>query len=276
VAENLELTTYRGVAVGGRLSAVDPGRNAITFEITTKPAKGDVDLDADGHFVYTPDAGKRGRDYFGYRAVNAAGVCSQEATVIIRICKQQSSITYVDTAGESCACAAQRLAEADIYTGACLAGEYVFSPDVSVTRSEFLAMCLKVAGTEPLSGVRATGFFDDDEIDLWVKPYVSTALQCGIISGYAAEDSYAVFSGDQAITVAEAAAILDRAIELTDAVATWSVYDDSLPAWAAQSAANVSACGILPCGCSFSDETLSRGNAAELLCGAMDILAKRR
>ena len=39
VAENLELTTYRNVCVGGQLSAVDPEGDAMTFEITTSPAR---------------------------------------------------------------------------------------------------------------------------------------------------------------------------------------------------------------------------------------------
>ena len=91
VAENLELTTYRGVSVGGRLSAVDPDGDVLSYEITTKPAKGTVELSEDGSFVYTPDDGKKGRDYFGYKAVDSQGNYSQEATVIIKITKQKSS-----------------------------------------------------------------------------------------------------------------------------------------------------------------------------------------
>ena len=275
IAENLDICTYRGVSVGGRLSATDPEGDRVTFEITTNPIKGTVDLDDNGHFVYTPDAGKRGKDYFGYRAVDSEGNRSQEATVIIRLQKQQSSVTYVDLEGEGCACAAQRLAEAGIFVGECLAGDYVFSPETPVTRSEFLTMCMKVANAEPLSEVHSTGFSDDAEIEVWARPYVGAALQCGIISGYAEEDVGAVFGASQHITAAEAAAILDRAVELTDAVETWFSYDDALPTWAVQSAANVSSCGLLPYGCSFTDTTLTRGAAAELLCGAIDIVAKR-
>lgn len=39
-------------------------------------------------FVYTPSEGKRGRDYFGYKAVDASGNLSQEATVILHIKKR--------------------------------------------------------------------------------------------------------------------------------------------------------------------------------------------
>ena len=134
---------------------------------------------------------------------------------------------------------------------------------------------MKVAGAEPLTGVRTTGFADDRDISVWAKPYVSAALEQGIIAGYYEEDSAAVFGPAQSISTAEAAVILDRAMELTDAVPTWYSFDAGVPVWAEQSAANVSACGLLPDGCSFSDATLTRADAAELLCGALDIAAKR-
>ena len=274
IAENLELSTYRGVSVGGRLSATDPDGDTLRFTVTTKPVKGTLDLDDDGRFVYTPAEGKRGKDYFGYQATDADGNRSQEATVIIRIEKQKSKLTYADLDGEGCACAAVRLAEADVFRGEYLAGEYVFDPDTPVTREEFLAMCMKVAGTPPLTGVRSTGFADDKEIAVWARPYVGTALKNGVVSGYSG-DGGAVFCPTRDISVLEAAVILDRSIALTDAVSAWFSRDDSIPAWAAQSAANVASCGLLPDGCSFSDAVLTRGQAAEMLCGAMDVLARR-
>ena len=69
--------------------------------------------------------------------------------------------------------------------------------------------------------------------------------------------------------------MLDRAADLTDAVAAWFSFDDAVPAWARQSAANVSACGLLPGGCSFADGTLSRGDAAVMLVRTMELLEKR-
>ena len=51
VAENLELTTYRGVSVGGTLAATDPEGDPLTYRITTAPVKGTVDLQPEGSFV---------------------------------------------------------------------------------------------------------------------------------------------------------------------------------------------------------------------------------
>ena len=276
VAENLEISTYRGVSVGGMLSATDPDGDALTFEITTAPVKGSIDLDPDGHFVYTPADGKRGKDYFGYKAVDPAGNRSQEATVIIRIQKQSSKVGYADTAGTGSAYAAVRLAEKGIFTGEKLAGEYVFSPDRPVTRQEFLTMCMLLSDEPVPTDVRATGFADDDAIADWAKPYVAAALRRGVISGCAPEKGTGVvFEPERNVTVVEAAVILDRTIDLTDAVAAWFGYDDYLPAWALQGASNVSSCGLLPHGCSYADETISRGETAEMLVAAMDVLAKR-
>ena len=73
VAENLELTTFRGTSIGGTLSANAPDGSPLTFRITTEPIKGTVTLTDSGTFVYTPADGKRGRDYFGFRAADSSG-----------------------------------------------------------------------------------------------------------------------------------------------------------------------------------------------------------
>ena len=83
VAENLELTTFRNTSIGGTLSANAPDGSPLTFRITTEPVKGTVTLTDSGTFVYTPADGKRGRDYFGFRAADSSGNESQEATVLI-------------------------------------------------------------------------------------------------------------------------------------------------------------------------------------------------
>ncbi len=274
IAENLELTTYRGVAVGGRLSVADSGSEIVGFEITTPPSKGSVEIGDDGCFVYTPDEGKKGKDYFGYKAIDSEGCYSQEATVIIKILKQKANVSYADMNSHTSAWAAVTLAEEGIFIGENLAGKYVFRPDTDVTRGQFLAMCMRAAGTELIRDVKDTGFADDESIAAWAKPYVGTALSRGFISGYDSE-SGCVFSADEPISAIEAAVMLDNILSLTDAVAVWYSYDEMLPAWAVQSAANLSSCGIAPENLSFTDETLSRAEAAEMLCRAMAVVDAR-
>ena len=50
--------------------------------------------------------------------------------------------------------------------------------------------------------------------------------------------------------------------------------DSLAPAWAAQSVANLESCGVLETGGALSG-TLTRAEAAELLCGALDVLEER-
>ena len=56
MAENLEFTTYKNVAVTAQFSAVDPEGDLLTYHILNKPARGAVTMPEDGssEFVYTP------------------------------------------------------------------------------------------------------------------------------------------------------------------------------------------------------------------------------
>lgn len=268
VAENLEITTYRGVSVDGRLSAVDPDGDLLTFTVTTPPTKGIVELGDNGSFVYTPHEGKRGKDYFGYVAQDAAGNRSQEATVIIKIAKAKTDVTYSDMAGVGTYYDALVLAERGVFTGQQIGESYVFAPETAVTRGEFLTMCMELTGGKILSGVSTTGFADDDAIPTWQKPYVATALMNGTISGYSTAGA-ATFSGQTPITCAEAAVMLNSILSVTDVSAT--VDDPATPVWAGQSVANLTACRILPDGF-VSDAALTRAQAAQMLVSALEIM----
>lgn len=275
VAENLELRTYSGVSVGGRLCATDPEGDLITFELTTDPVKGNVELESDGRFIYTPAEGKKGRDYFGFRAVDCNGSCSQEGTVIIKIEKQKCAVSYSDMSGSSSEYAAVVLAEHGLFTGEQYGSEYVFEPDREVTRAQFLTMCMKLDGGNILSGVRSTGFSDDDDIAVWLKPYVSTALMNGVISGYS-DGAQAVFCPGDSISCAEAAVMLDNILSVTDVISTSAISDsDAVPAWAFQSVANLAACRIIDTGIGSLDSPLTRARAAEMLSNAVSLLEDR-
>ena len=273
VAENLEINTYRGVSVGGRLSAVDPEGDTLRFTVTTAPTKGELEISEDGRFVYTPADGKKGKDYFGYKAMDGDGNHSQEATVIIRIQKQKSDVRYTDTAGLATDYAAHALVESGALVGQYLGGQYVFEPDREMTRGEFLSLCMDIAGVKPLSGVRSTGFSDDSAIPGWIKPYVSTALLTGAIAGYAGEAG-ATFVSDASVSQSEAAVILNRVMQISDVSGSSAWTSDTVPIWAAQAVSNLAACSVIyPAGTSFSDG-LTRAEAADMLVRAMALLEK--
>lgn len=73
------------MAINGQCAAVDPEGDLVTFQLVDKPARGQVALQEDGYFCYTPYENKKGKDTFTYVAVDANGNISQEATVKVTI-----------------------------------------------------------------------------------------------------------------------------------------------------------------------------------------------
>ncbi len=266
VAENQEIETYRGVSVGGKLSARDPEGGALRFEISTQPMKGTVQLAADGHFVYSPAEGKRGKDYFGFRATDEQGNLSQEGTVIITLLRQKGRVSYSDLEGEACAYSATVLAEKDIFVGEQLGADYVFHPEQPISRGEFLSMCMVLTDEDILSGAVSTGFLDDDAIELWLKPYVSTALMEGYISGTGAQGG-ASFQAADAIRLGDACSMLDAVLGVSNV----SNFGSDV---GSQAVANLSACGVLGEYESL-ESSLTRGEAAEMLAAALKLVEAR-
>ena len=61
--------------------------DATSVTITVNPRKGSVVNNGDGTVSYTPSAGKRGSDSFGYTVNDDLGATSNEATVRVDIVK---------------------------------------------------------------------------------------------------------------------------------------------------------------------------------------------
>ena len=270
VAENMELDTYRRVPVSGTFRCVDPEGDSVTYAVVKDPVKGAVTVEGDT-FVYTPGDGKKGRDSFTYIATDTAGNVSNAATVTVNIKKQRTEVTYSDLTDSPVAYAAAVMAERGIFVGECVGGSYLFRPEETVTRGEFLVMCMKLTGAPLLEDVTRTGFYDDGEIPLWQKPYITTALMDDVIHGSANADGHIVFDPSSPVTYAEAWVMLSNCLEITDVAAR----ETSAPAWAAQAEANLSSCGIIPAASGVSALTLTRADAAKLLLGGAELLDRR-
>ena len=280
IAQNLELTTYKNVAVTGDFAATDPEGDLITFRLVDKPARGAVTLPEDGsvQFVYTPYENKTGKDSFTYVAVDAVGNTSAPATVKLRIDKPSTKVTYADMDGVPAYRAAIRLAEKGVLIGECMGGTYFFQPDLPMSRDQFVALAMNTIGLDALEGVSRTGFADDAAIPTWAKPYVSSALKSGVVQG-TSTDVGVVFSAGSNITKAEAAVLLNRMLRVTDAAVT-TMYTDSeaVPTWAYQAAVNLETVGVIKTNADGSlglSQGLTRADAAEMLCGALDVLEAR-
>ncbi len=275
VAQSIYLKTYKGVSVEGRFCASDPEGDTLTYEIALAPHKGSVTVNGDS-FVYTPKEGLKGRDVFTYYSIDSNGNVSEQASVHINILKQKSSVAYSDLKGNGAGYAAVRLAESGVFVGEKLGNSYFFSPSKTVTRGEFLALCMRACGLETIKDISKTGFDDDDGIETWLKPYVSAAVLSDIIGGYRTEDGAIVFSADRPVTFAEAAVILNRALKIPDVNDAVCVYSPSAPAWAQQAAMNLASVGIMPSNPELaSGGYLTRADSAKLLCSAMDIAEQK-
>lgn len=266
VAENLELKTYKNVSVGGKLSAFDPEGGELSFEISTQPIKGEIELYDDGSFVYTPAENKKGRDYFGYRAIDEQGNCSQEATVIIKIEKQKKGVFYPELHGTADEYAATALSETGIFTGEQFCGVYNFDADREVSRGEFLSMCMALSGEPIVSSVMSTKYNDDSSIPGWMKPYVATAS----IMGVEPISSGSAFLPEELITRQEAALLLDSILGLSPV--SYISLDESLDGEVAQACANLQACGIFDA--PATSDALTRREAAHMLVNALDMMEK--
>lgn len=279
IARNMELDTYKNVAITGYFDATDNEGDTLSFRLTSTPTRGSVTLAEDGssQFIYTPYENKTGRDSFSYVAQDTAGNTSPEATVSIRITKPDTKVTYADLEGHSAHKAAIRLAEDGIYVGAYMNGRYFFAPDQPVSRAQFLTMAMDCTEMLPLDGISLTGFHDDTAIPTWAKGPVSAALKAGIIRGGKDENGAPVFGAEQIITRGEANVMLNNLLDISDVpVEVFSPNGDGH--WASQAAANLAASGVLSpsdTGAAALSQPLTMGDAAQLLDGALTVMSSR-
>lgn len=280
IARNMDLSTYKNVAITGYFDAVDSEGDTLTFQLMDTPARGAVTLAEDGSakFVYTPYENKTGKDSFTYVAIDSAGNTSSEAKVTIQINKPDTKVTYADMEGDPAHKASIRLAEEGIFVGSYLNGEYFFDPDRPVTRAEFLTMAMATVGMAPLEDVTTTGFTDDAAIPTWAKGAVSAAVMAGVIQGSRDDSGAPVFDASENITQGEATVMLDQLLNLSDVPLEVFSAQGSDAHWAGQAAANLAASGVIrveETNSAALSTGLDRAQAAMLLDGALDVLSQR-
>jgi len=263
IAKDSALETYKNLSNEGKLSANDPEGEALTFTIVRQPKRGTVVFKDNGSFVYTPKKNKVGVDSFTYTAVDPAGNVSREATVTIQILKPTDSQQYTDTAGRSCRFAAEWMRNTGLFVGEKIGNEACFYPDKPVSRGEFLAMVVEALDV-PITDVSYESLPTDTPD--WLKPYLAAAMRSGLTAGWP-ETQTGSFCADQAITGAEAAVMLQNALDLSisqttlEAMQSDAQTDAAVPAWASMSLTAMSDNGIdLPV-----SQALTRSDVAQVL-----------
>ena len=265
VAEDLAAETYKNLSTTGRLKVSDPEGQSMTYTITRQPKRGNVTISEDGGFTYTPKKNKVGVDSFTFTATDPAGKVSREATVTITILKPSDAVQYTDTIGQECRFAAEWMRHTGIFAGENLAGNPCFCPDRAVTRGEFTSMLVKALDLKPEDPALLTGY--QDAIPTWLQPYLAAAIRSGLTAGLPDQE---VFGADEAITGAEAAVMLQNALDLTvsypdemDAAR----LENTVPTWADNSLTALSERGMEL----DANAVLSRGKTAQLLYQAVQM-----
>lgn len=247
VAEDFSLETYKNLPNQGSLKVHDPEGEALTYTLVRNPKRGEVTVDGNGCFVYTPKKNKVGVDSFTYTAADPAGNVSRVATVTIQILKPTDAKQYTDTVGHPCRFSAEWMRNTGLFVGEKIGGEECFRPEKEVSRGEFLAMMIKTLNI-PVEDIS----YDDLPADTpqWLKPYLIAALRSGLTEGLPADDTD-TFQANEPITGMEAAVILQNALDLTISQQTLEELQasapdsaDSLPAWAAVSVTAMNENGI--------------------------------
>lgn len=244
VAEDSEFTTYKNVPGQVPLTISDPEGDALTVTIVKAPKRGDISIAEDGTVTYSPAENKVGKDSFVYTVTDSAGNTSAEATVRIQIEKPSDKQTYADMQEDPALLAATWLREEGIYSGKTVSGQLLFAPEEHVTRGEFIAMCAGMMGLEEDAEVLSTGFADEDQTPDYLGRYVSAALRCGYLTGIPTEEGLALDAGSE-ITQAQAVKMVGNMLSLPSSDAeTVMAMEDSVPAWAAGSAAAMDEAGL--------------------------------
>ena len=148
-----------------------------------------------------------------------------------------------------------------LFVGEQIDGAYCFREDMPVSRGEFVAMAVKVLGIPVNESAAYTGY--SDEIPSWLKPYLAAALRSGMTAGLPSAQT-GVFGASVAITGAEAAVILQNAMDLAVSVSADPAPDgkeDTAPHWATAAVAAMNQNGIVL----TEEDILTRGEVAILL-----------
>ena len=246
VAQDSALETYKNLSNEGKLMAMDPEGQMLTYTLVRQPRRGSVELSQEGTFTYTPKKNKVGVDSFTYTATDPAGNVSREATVTVQILKPSDSKLYQDTRDLDCRFSAQWLRSTGLFSGEQIAGQLCFFPEKTVSRGEFLSMLVNLLEIP----------VEEADMSDWVQPYLDAAIRSGLVSGWQQES----FALSAPVTGAEAAVALQNALDLP-AGHEEIAYGEEVPTWAATSLAVMAANGVEL----EANAPLTRAQAAQIL-----------
>ena len=213
---SLSLTTQADISVYGMLEGSDPEGDKLEYMIAAYPKNGALTFTdkETGRYKYTPTDGFTGYDSFTYVLRDEYGNYSEPREVGIHIIERMSSEIFSDMNDRSEYNAAIAMSAMGIMSAKTLGDGKYFMPDETVTKAEFVAMAMKVAGMRADTSLTKTFFDDNKDIPTALVSYVATAQRLGIIYG-TLNGSSLVFEPNRGITKNEAAAIMSAILGIS-------------------------------------------------------------
>ncbi len=259
------LTTQASIPAYGMLSAEDPEGDDTEFIIVSYPKSGVLSFTDEemGKYKYEPGNNFVGYDSFCYVVRDEYGNYSKPVEVNIKVVDRLCSAVYVDMTEREEYGAAVAMTAMGIMCGSIVGDDTYFSPDVEVSRAEFVAMAMKSLGIRADSTIKSSYFDDNGDIPASLVGYVATAQRAGIVNG-TFDAGKLLFRPNEAITKYEAASIMSLLLNISESEEDASYSEDSaVPMWARSSVSAMTMLGILD----GSDATgkVTRADAAEYL-----------
>ena len=222
----------KNIAVYDRLYASDPDGDGIVFEISALPKHGTVGFTdkSNGVFRYIPAEDHTGKDTFSFRVSDVYGNRSEEKECVVTTERVKDDLFFADMINDPDHASAVRLVNGKIMKSSLRDGKTVFLPGKEITRAEFLSYVAKIKGG--ISDIPSDVFCDMGDVPASLLPYVGYAASKGWTSG-AFENGKRYLDPNSKITAGEAAAILNNAFGISDAVPTSAfVKNENVPAFA--------------------------------------------
>ena len=217
-----------------------------------------MELREDGTFLYTPKKNKVGVDSFTYTAADPTGKVSREATVTVKILKPTQAEQYTDTGNLDCRFEAEWLRSTGLFVGEQMGGAQCFQPEKSVTRGQFLAALTRLLELDVEEQASYTGLADT--APEWLKPYLAAAVRSGLAANWRLLQEQEP-DPDAPITGAEAALMLQNALDLTVSAPVESEHAEDQAVWEETALLALEENGISL----NAEEVLTRGQMAQLL-----------
>ena len=269
----LQVSTHKGITMYGTLPCYDPDGDSTVIEIVKYPESGYLELTnkSTGEYRYTPVSGYSGKDSFVYVAKDIYGNYSASEKVSLSVERATVNVTFDDMTNNPAYNAALTMVEEGIMSGVKVGSSNYFYPTGEVSRGEFLVMCMHALGMQEVTTSATTTFADDADIPQHMKGYVATAQRLGYINGVPTPKGLC-FNSEDTITRAEAAVMIGNMINIStpEVIPTFADSDD-IPVWAASSVYGLGAIGVMNTsgGTVTPMDTLTRADAAQMLCGLM-------